>query len=476
MREQLIHYVDLLFAGVPDARDMKQEILQNTLDRYDDLIGQGKTPEAAYSLAISGIGDISEILGSPQAADTPAEYSEQEEPEAVPTWKKVLRAISVCLYIMCPIPLFVLGDVLGLCGLLTFVAVATSLQIFAGGKGKHQKTEKKESTKSDVAKAVESIIWTVGLCAYFALSFATQAWYITWVIFPMLAAIQGIANGFFDLKKKTGSAVTRIVIYSLVALLLLGLLGAGIGAGMLSFHLSFDKGDYNVGSGSVAADQVHSIKVEWVDGDITLKPGDTDQITFTDSGSSRYETVWEQSGDQLTICYTKSSFSVGFFSYPEKDLEIIVPMQWYCDELEIETVSGSVYISDLSAQEISVEGVSAKCVMEGCSADSVTCTTVSGDVEYSGSLNTLDCESVSAKCTVTAVNAPSSVDMDCVSGDMILYLPEDTGFSVTTDSLSGSFSSDFNTVSENGRYVYGDGQCKINADAVSGNVRILKGN
>lgn len=38
MREQLIQYVQLLFAGAADCDDTRQEILQNTLDRYDDLI------------------------------------------------------------------------------------------------------------------------------------------------------------------------------------------------------------------------------------------------------------------------------------------------------------------------------------------------------------------------------------------------------------------------------------------------------
>ena len=69
MREQLIQYVQLLFAGAADCDDTRQEILQNTLDRYDDLIAAGKTPEAAYRLAIMGIGDINEILGrAPGAA------------------------------------------------------------------------------------------------------------------------------------------------------------------------------------------------------------------------------------------------------------------------------------------------------------------------------------------------------------------------------------------------------------------------
>ena len=63
MRDQLVQYVSLLFAGAENCEDTKQEILQNTLDRYDDLIAEGKSPEAAYRLAITGIGDVGEILG-----------------------------------------------------------------------------------------------------------------------------------------------------------------------------------------------------------------------------------------------------------------------------------------------------------------------------------------------------------------------------------------------------------------------------
>ena len=36
MREKLKDYVSLLFAGTVGKEDMEQEILQNTLDRFDD--------------------------------------------------------------------------------------------------------------------------------------------------------------------------------------------------------------------------------------------------------------------------------------------------------------------------------------------------------------------------------------------------------------------------------------------------------
>lgn len=208
MREQLIQYVNLLFAGAPQAADMKEEILQNTLDRYDDLVAQGKSPQAAYSLAISGIGDINEILGG-QAAEIPAEPQSappQKTLDAVktPVWKKALRAIAVALYIMCPIPLFVLQDETGLCGLLTFVAIATCLIVIAGKSSQpEQKKTEEESTspKAELRKSINTLIWAIGLVIYFIVSFATGGWYITWVIFPMIGAVQGLVKACMDLKE-----------------------------------------------------------------------------------------------------------------------------------------------------------------------------------------------------------------------------------------------------------------------------------
>lgn len=209
MREQLVSYIDLLFAGAPDAADIKQEILQNTLDRYDDLVSQGKSPEAAYSLAISGIGDISEVLGgipsytaSPQGSvpdsQTPPAKAEK------PLWKKTMTAIAVALYIMSPAPLFVLQDTTGLCGLLCFIAVATAMIMLAssGKKGTaNAEPETAPSPRSELRKSIRSLIWAVGLVVYFILSFTTGGWYITWVIFPLIPAVQGLVTACMDLKE-----------------------------------------------------------------------------------------------------------------------------------------------------------------------------------------------------------------------------------------------------------------------------------
>lgn len=199
MREQLIQYVQLLFAGAADSEDIKQEILQNTLDRYDDLIDSGKVPEAAYRLAIAGIGDINEILGTtvpPVAALNPAEKSDGGDNFA----KKILRATAVGLYIISILPLIILCElgmeILGLCGTLAIVAVATVMIILGAKKdpSPQEKAEKEEISESELSKSITGLLWALGLGLYFFLSFTTSDWHITWVIFPILAALDSLIS------------------------------------------------------------------------------------------------------------------------------------------------------------------------------------------------------------------------------------------------------------------------------------------
>lgn len=202
MRERLIQYVDLLFAGVPDSEEIRQEILQNTLDRYDDLVSQGKSEEAAYRLAISGIGDINEILGqvpSVEAAPLPRE-------DDSPNRDRKTRAIAIVMYILCPVPLFILSELghatLGLCLTLGLVAAATYTIILSGKKDTEQEPSAKAApAQSPRRKAIADIIRTAALVVFLVLSFLTGAWYITWLIFPIAGCVRGLIYAIWDLKE-----------------------------------------------------------------------------------------------------------------------------------------------------------------------------------------------------------------------------------------------------------------------------------
>jgi len=232
MREQLIQYVELLFAGARDCEDIKQEILQNTLDRYDDLIAAGKVPEAAYRLAIAGIGDINEILGTPAPAAHTKPHTVVESDDNDTPSKKLLRAIAVGLYILCPLPLIVLGDIgmdtLGLCGTLAIVAVATVLIMLGAKKDSRNEPEddddEADMPQSELRKSIGGLIWAIGLGLYFLLSFSTGDWHITWVIFPILGAVEDLAKAlirnqearckdvlFFPSKSRVRKSIRKLI-------------------------------------------------------------------------------------------------------------------------------------------------------------------------------------------------------------------------------------------------------------------------
>lgn len=212
MREQLIHYVELLFAGAPGSEEIRQEILQNTLDRYDDLISQGKTPEAAYRLSITGIGDINEILNrEPQNTSHYDAYYSRNTKDNENTENRKKRAVAIALYITCVIPVIALSHVgnggLGVCLMFLMIAAATSLLIMTAKDDGTDGTEKAVmvmTPQQELKNSIRKLIGAISLAIYLILSFITGAWHITWLIFPISACVKGLANAIIDLREATG--------------------------------------------------------------------------------------------------------------------------------------------------------------------------------------------------------------------------------------------------------------------------------
>lgn len=479
MKEKLINYVDLLFAGASNVEDIKQEILQNTLDRYDDLITQGKSPQSAYQQAISGIGDINEILSND---DTSFQYTNTNDTpvESVKNPLKWIKALAIAFFILCPIPIILLENTLGVCLCLALVAVGVVLLIVTG------KEEQKESGETDnrspLNTSITNGIWGIGLAVYFLLSFSTGAWHITWLVFPILGCSCGIVDAIFDFKHTRISALVRLVIYALL-IIVLTTSAFRIALSIDVFTGNHTSSDINgtVGSsGTVSGKEIQNIEIEWLSGDITICSGNTDNISFqetTSSGESK-EMSWKQSGNKLIIHFSQENLN-SFVSFGtsvnySKDLVITVPQNWIGNELTVQSVSASVHVSDLNWNEMNINTVSGEGTISNCNVNEVTLETVSGELKFSGTLNTLECESVSADCEITVNNHPERIKMDGVSCDLVLYLPEDCGFTLDSDSVSGGFSSEFSTTTKNGKHVFGNGNCKINADSMSGDVVIHK--
>ena len=276
------------------------------------------------------------------------------------------------------------------------------------------------------------------------------------------------------------NAIIRIVIFCLLIVLLLSILVVGIGFRRYAFHwnsgFSTAANAQQSSSGQVPASEIRNLNIEWVSGSVTVQPGDTDQIQFSESGnfSEDQQMVWYQSGDTLTIQFGRTQAFFGIHVNSDKDLVVTVPRGHVFQELEIDSVSARIDVSDQTAEEMDLENVSGTCFYQNCDTRKMTADTVSGNVTYTGRLEVLKCNTVSADCTLKAVNEPQSLTLDGVSGNLILELPADCGFTADMDSLSGTISSDFETTVSKHRHSHGEGNCQISASTTSGCIFIRK--
>lgn len=239
--------------------------------------------------------------------------------------------------------------------------------------------------------------------------------------------------------------------------------------------------DYLEGAGltdssntSVPANQVKKISVDWAAGRITVRAADVSEISFYETGNSKYPMVWKLRDGKLDIDFCEDDIHFGLFNFGEKDLTILVPRDFSCEELEVDTASTTLEVSDLTIREVELDTASGVCRFRNCNISDLDVDTASGDVYLEGTLNTLDFDAASAKFTGVLSNTPSRLKVDSASGDLDLTLPEDTGFTVKMDGMSNGFTSDLPTTTRNGSHIYGDGRCLIEVDGMSSDVVIRK--
>ncbi|MBA4698695.1 MAG: hypothetical protein H2212_04610 [Ruminococcus sp.] len=221
MEDKLRAYMDHLFRDVKPTKksvELKEEILQNLVDKYQDLLGEGKSPEAAYNIAVASIGDMEDLLAGLKKEELGGSPLDNEQIEQGRKKSAILISVSVMLYIMSLLPPILLSDTsysdrLAPALMFLIIAIATGLIIYNYlSQPRYYKKddsiveefkEWQEQTDSSrrARKAISSALWSVVVVVYILISFWTMSWHITWVIFLIGAAIEGIIKAIFELKR-----------------------------------------------------------------------------------------------------------------------------------------------------------------------------------------------------------------------------------------------------------------------------------
>ncbi len=222
MNERMRNHIEKLFEDAPKTRkafELREELLVNSEERYQDLLTTGVSEDDAFRHVISSIGNVKELFQSleePKVEDKAELEARIQKIAVIRTVAVGLYIFSVFIFLVCAMfDMYSILD-LTLIGMATMVFIAiipTCMLVYAANMyPKYRKTEdtiveefkewKSETKKTKSIKgAVTCIVWTATLLLYFAASFATFDWYITWIIFIAAACVQAIVELIFRLKE-----------------------------------------------------------------------------------------------------------------------------------------------------------------------------------------------------------------------------------------------------------------------------------
>ena len=301
------------------------------------------------------------------------------------------------------------------------------------------------------------------------------------------------------------SAFIRIIIYVVVAvicvsLLVVGLVGGsfrglrGINLGLFSYNLGNDEGYTASSSGEIDLDCT-AMRIDWISGSVQIETYGGNTIKFYEESNTTdpdLQMRYKYDNGTLNIHYARTgNFNLGVFDNVIKKLYIQVPANTSlvvlsvdavsapikingldAVNLKVDTTSGNVNIAHMSSDTIDINTVSGKIDLSDVKANYINLDSVSGNHNIKGEVERISSNTTSGEVNIICTKMLREADLDTVSGSMTIYLPENDGFKVNWDSVSGKFNCDFPITYQNSSATYGNGSASIKMNTVSGRMSI----
>lgn len=223
MIEKIRSYIDKIFADVPKTRknwELKEELIGNLQERFQDLLAGGMSEAEAYEHAIESLGNVNELIGSLQnGAESSADDEKSRKKRAF------YNTIAVGLYVFSGAVFFIFAalseslattidlSLVGLVVTLLICIIPICINVYTSyAYPRYRKSDdtvveefkewqSEKDKNKEIKKSINSIVWMLTIILYFIISFTTGAWHITWVIYLIAVCVDQIVNLVFSLRQ-----------------------------------------------------------------------------------------------------------------------------------------------------------------------------------------------------------------------------------------------------------------------------------
>ena len=300
------------------------------------------------------------------------------------------------------------------------------------------------------------------------------------------------------------SARNRIIAWSIVSVLLVGVLISGIILVKKGNIGLINVAPVSIGSANTANSiditedikefdsyEINSIIVNWTNGNVKVETSKTDKIlvdvkSYTQKNKNDVVSCINENGT-LEIYSEKQGGWNLFSNFTSKEVVITIPEDKIFEKIDVSTASAESEINGAKAESVNMNTASGDISVTNSQGNTASMNSASGDVDIidseftdistesvSGSTNVngkfkkFDSESVSGSVTINSLTECDRIDTETVSGSIHITLPSSVNsVNLDFDSVSGSLDSEIgNSTSANAP--------QIDLETVSGSATVKR--
>ena len=284
-------------------------------------------------------------------------------------------------------------------------------------------------------------------------------------------------------RKKVIVFVLAVVGALILGAVIFGILNALVVQGKWSFgwrDYRYDESGFEIGEGSIPADAVTHIELDWIDGEVEIVPCQDRYFSVTEFAqdelpeSAKVRWRVSEDGSTLTVRYRKSSWFFGVGSgNREKKLTLRVPERFFdqLSSLDVSVVSTNVTVKGMVAESFSFSSDMGALSTEKCVFGSVSVTTKNGDIRVGADVDgTVEMSSRNSALTLITGTCPQQIKVETKGGDVTLSLPEDASFALEWTTDKGGITSDFAGRQDGTVYTVGTGEKQYSVQSRKGDL------
>lgn len=231
------------------------------------------------------------------------------------------------------------------------------------------------------------------------------------------------------------------------------------GKGDVTLGKSKDAEHYVMGGATFAASEVDDLSIDWLSDSVTIEVYDGEELVISETSDKTLNDTttmyhYLNAKGTLNINYGKPGVRMKGEGLPEKHLLVRVPRTMRLEDVEVNGLGHNLVMNGVRCESLEVNAVSNQITLNECEVD---------DIEIN---------SVTANMEATFSKMPEEMELNNVSGETVLWVPEDAGITLEMEGMVSNFRSELPVVKKWNKKVIGNGACKIECNCVNGELDI----